>query len=115
MPLQVPHEEVAHIIEGLKDGGAEFVRIFRMGECSIIISREPAALDCSHIWHLSISRTDRHPNWDEIKAARYWLLPEKLTFGMLLPPPENYINVPQQDHVFHLYEITDPREPWTAG
>lgn len=88
--------------------------VWRMGEVSIIVALEPAAANGEKLWHLSISRTDRHPSWDEIKQARYKLLPVDKCFGMLLPPPQFYVNVPSQDHVFHLWEITDPREPWTT-
>jgi hypothetical protein len=88
--------------------------LFEMGECSILLGREPAGVNGEYLWHLSISHPTRHPSWDEIKTARYRLLDPELTFGMLLPPREVYVNVPQQDHVFHLWQITDPREPWTA-
>ena len=94
--------------------GSRGVKFFQMGMCHIIIAREPAGAAGEKLWHLTISRTDRHPTWDEIKHVRYKLLPVDRCFGMLLPPPQFYINLPQQDHVFHLWEITDPREPWTA-
>ena len=97
--------------------GPEHVRglaVYRLGECSIIMARERAGLSGEWLWHLSLAHPERHPTWDEIKTARYRLLPGHLTFGMLLPPPEMYVNVPSQDHVFHLWEITDPREPWSA-
>ena len=86
-----------------------------MGGCSILLAREPAGVEGEKLYHLSISRRDRHPTWDEIKTARYRLLPDDRCFGMLLPPSQYYINLPDQDHVFHLWEITDPREPWTSG
>lgn len=98
----------------LKEKGALGVRFYELGECWIITAREPSGVEGQLLWHLSISHTDRHPTWDEIKVARYRLLPLDLTFGMILPPPRYYVNVPQQNHVFHLYEILDPREPWTA-
>lgn len=76
-----------------------------MGECSVHVSRDPAGREGAMLWHLSISAPNRHPTWDEIKTARYRLLPLDLTFGMLLPPPDEYVNMPEQDHVFHLWEI----------
>lgn len=91
------------------------MRRFSMGPCNILVGREPAAADGSALWHLTISTPSRHPTWDEIKIARYRLLPLDLCFGMLLPQPDLYVNVPQQDHVFHLWEVLDPREPWTTG
>lgn len=88
---------------------------FTMGRCVILVGREPVGENGELLWHFSISRDDRHPSWDEIKTARYRLLPAELTFGILLPPPESYVNVEAQDHVFHLWEITDPRAPWLVG
>lgn len=99
----------------LLETGAKGCKHFRMGECTIMIAREPAGVEGERLWHLSISCPDRHPSWDEIKTARYRLLPDDICMGMLLPPSEYYVNVPQQDHVFHLWEITDPREPWSAS
>jgi hypothetical protein len=91
------------------------LKIFTMGPCSIMRAREPAGVDRSLLWHLTISCPSRHPTWDEIKAARYDLLPPELTFALLLPPPSMYVNVPEQDHVFQLWEVTDPRQPWATG
>lgn len=88
---------------------------FAMGACNIMTGREPAGKGGEFLWHLTISTPSRHPTWDEIKTARYRLLPLELTFGMLLPPPHLWVNVPQQDHVFQLWEIRDAREPWTSG
>ncbi len=96
-------------------GGARGLKRFSMGECTILLAREPNGVNGELLWHLSISAPDRHPTWDEIKTARYRLLPLDRCFGMLLPPPEKYVNVPEQDHVFQLHEITDPREPWSTG
>lgn len=94
--------------------GALGVRFYTLGACTIIKAREPAGANGERLWHLSISHPDRHPTWDEIKTARYRLLPTDRCFGMLLPPPDQYVNIEAQDHVFHLWEITDPREPWEA-
>jgi len=83
----------------------------RMGECNVILGREPVAGDVLR-WHLSISTPHRHPSWDEIKLARYRLLGPDLPAAMLLPPVEHYVNVPAQDHVFQVWEIDDPGRPW---
>jgi hypothetical protein len=101
--------------ERLRMMGSRGVKTFRMGACSIIKAREPAGTDNELLWHLTISHPDRHPTWDEIKVARYRLLPLDRCFGMLLPPPEYYVNVEEQDHVFQLWEVTDPRAVWTTG
>lgn len=68
-------------------------------------------------WHLSISHRSnilgpdgkalpgRYPTWDEIARARYDLLPGDLTFGILLPPKSQYVNL--HPTCFHLHEIRD--------
>ena len=95
---------------------AEFeLRRYTMGPCNLLVGREPAGTNGELLWHLTISTPSRHPTWDEIKTARYRLLPADLTFGMLLPPAELYVNVPAQDHVFQLWEVCDEREPWSSG
>jgi hypothetical protein len=77
------------------------VRLYMKGGCKVLVSRE----DTGHgpKWHLSISRAERYPGWDEIKDARYSLLPHELTFAMLLPPPDEYVNT--HPNCFHLHEI----------
>jgi hypothetical protein len=113
-PMQVANDE--RVLAALdRDAGLENVRGFKtfvMGACTVLLARERAGKDGEFLWHMSISHPERHPTWDEIKAARYWLLSNGLCFGILLPPPEYYVNIEAQDHVFHLWEITDPRAPW---
>ena len=103
-----------YVREQLHALGSRGVKFFQAGMLHVIVAREPAGANAEKLWHLTISRTDRHPSWDEIKFARYRLLPRDRCFGMLLPQPQFYINIVEQDHVFHLWEVTDPREPWTA-
>lgn len=54
-------------------------------------------------WHLSISCRDRYPTWDEIKAARYDLIPDEVTMAQMLPPKKEYVNL--HPNTFHLHEI----------
>lgn len=53
--------------------------------------------------HLSISHPERYPTWEEIKEARYDLLPNECTVGILLPPKEEYVNI--HPNCFHLHEV----------
>jgi hypothetical protein len=65
-------------------------------------------------YHMSISRQDRYPTWDEIKDARENLLPLGKHFVMALPPPQHYINT--YSNCFHLWECLPDREKdliWT--
>lgn len=109
-PIQdVPVPPTIIALQQARGAGRIYLRVLRMGLCSMILDREPGGPNGALLWHLSISAEHRHPTWDEIKVARYRLLPLDRTFAILLPPPEQYVNVPAQDHVFHLWETPDPR------
>jgi hypothetical protein len=56
-------------------------------------------------WHMSISTATRYPVWEEIRDARYALMPNNITVGMLLPPKEEYVNL--HPNCFHLHEIVE--------
>ena len=72
-------------------------RCFTWGEISVLKGFEDGH------WHISISHPRRYPTWEEIKAARYDLLPHDITMAMILPPPTEYVNVHQ--NCFHLWQI----------
>jgi hypothetical protein len=74
---------------------------FVKGPCKVLISHEMHAKKLRY--HLSISCERRYPVWEEIKDARYALLPVGLWFAQLLPPSTEYTNV--HPHCFHLWEI----------
>jgi hypothetical protein len=67
--------------------------------CSVLVAVE------SGRWHLSIAHPDRYPTWDEIREARYALVPNHVTMAMLLPPRQEYVNI--HPHCFHLWEVRD--------
>jgi hypothetical protein len=79
-------------------------KAYAKGELRIIVTRDlyPAG---GVRWHMSISHPTRYPTWDEIKEARYALLPDECTMGMLLPPKAQYVNV--HKNCFHLHEIIE--------
>lgn len=70
---------------------------FMMNGCRIIVANEPDG------WHLSISRADRDPTWNEIATARYRLLGDIEEMAMHLPPLAEYVNV--HKFTFHLHEV----------
>ncbi len=78
-------------------------KVFRMGKATIFIS--PPFEEAHTGWHLSISRQDRYPSWDEIAKARYELLPNDLVVVMVLPSSEDYINI--HNYCFQLHELLD--------
>lgn len=83
-----------------------FQRSVEDGHLSAIVAREPPG------WHLSIShRTNenppkpgRLPTWEEIKEARYSLLPDRIYAAIILPPQNEYVNC--HETTMHLWQIS---------
>lgn len=75
---------------------------YSKGPCRVLISLEPQRKGAPKL-HLSISCADRYPTWEEIKDARYSLLPMGLTFAQILPPLNEFVNV--HPNCFHLWQI----------
>jgi hypothetical protein len=76
-------------------------KYFRMGKARILVS-PPTEITG---WHMSISRDDRYPDWDEIVAAWYSLVPDAMNREgvMHLPPLRDYINV--HEFCFQIHEL----------
>jgi len=91
---------LARVLPGLEPG----TRVYRMGKAAIFVS--PPCRENDYYWHLSISRPDHYPSWDEVAKARYELLPLDREFAMILPRPEEYINIHQ--YCFQVHD-TDPK------
>ena len=72
-------------------------RAFKVGGCQALVSQQRVG------WHLSISRPDRLPTWEEVRDARYALVPDEAVMALLLPPRDEYVNV--HAHCLQLYEI----------
>lgn len=81
-------------------------KFYKAGKLSIILSRHPVTT----AYHLSISRTDRYPNWDEIAYVRYELVPDEAMMVMALPSKRDYINL--HNFCFHLHQI--PYDVWNG-
>lgn len=67
------------------------------------------------LWHLSVSHSsferkpDRCPTWDELKHAKFSLVPVDVPMVLIFPRkncPEPYVNV--HSTTLHLWESTDP-------
>lgn len=86
-------------------------KAYYQGYLQVIVSRD--LIGGSRKWHLSISHPHRHPIWDEIKEARYQLLPDAITMGILLPPKGEYVNI--HEHCFHLFEVDVEWQPGKSG
>jgi len=76
------------------------VKAYLMGDCIIMVGSEG---DEHPRLHISVSRKDRLPSWEEMKAVRYQIAPAHYTMAMLLPPEKEYVNV--HNFCFHLWEI----------
>lgn len=72
-------------------------RAFVSSGCRIIVSQQKAG------WHLSISHAKRLPTWEEVRDARYALIPDEATMALLLPPMAEYVNV--HEFCLQMYEI----------
>lgn len=64
--------------------------------CNIIISKDAG------LYHLSISRKDRLPSYDELKSARYQFLPEVPYMVQIFPPEKDFVNV--HEFCLHLWQ-----------
>jgi hypothetical protein len=103
--------------ERLRAEGALTTAFYVMGECAVIVAREPATPRV-YRWHLSISHPSRYPTWDEIKTARYSIpeLADVPLMAQLLPiveGDEEWVNA--HDNCFHLHEVIDADVPTTTG
>ncbi len=70
---------------------------WRFRGCIVIVSKDDG------LWHLSISRKDRLPTYDELKDARYQFLPDVEYAIQVFPPKSEFVNL----HTFclHLWEL----------
>lgn len=72
-------------------------QVFVRDGSKVIITTEDGLL------HLSISREDRLPTYDELKEARYALLPDEVHMAMIFPPKEEFVNV--HSNCLHLFQL----------
>ena len=87
------------------DGATQ--RMVTKGELRAIVGREPV-FGGPLKWHMSISCEHRDPTWEEIRDARYALVPNSVHMAQILPPKEDYVDV--HPHTFHLWEVLSDKE-----
>lgn len=73
------------------------IQAFRAGPVRALVSKDAGD------WHISVSCEDRYPTWDEIKEARYDLLPDDIYMAQILPPKSEFVNI--HPNTFHLWQI----------
>jgi hypothetical protein len=71
-------------------------------ECglAILVSTEPTPH--GDLRHVSVSRIDRYPSWEEIKKVREKFLPMDKPAMMVFPTKDYYVNLHQ--NCFHVWE-----------
>lgn len=87
----------------LSDDPISGCKIYVAGALKVLLAdEETPEYRITKRFHLSISHPFRYPKWDEIKDARYALLPDNINMGMFLPPSAEYVNI--HKNCFHLHE-----------
>lgn len=69
--------------------------------CNVVLTQDAG------LWHMSVSRNDRLPTYDELKDARYQLMPDVKYAVQIFPPQGDFVSVHQ--FCLHLWE---PKEPF---
>jgi hypothetical protein len=117
-PVQIAPERIQCVLNGrpvwLKRRPDQEVRLRRLPQLQ--------ALDDFHVWeghgfrvmcsldkthhgqlrHVSVSRADRHPTWEEITRIRTVLFAPETDVMMVMPREADYVNV--HEHCFHLWQ-----------
>lgn len=94
-------KEVAESM-GLAHG---YLRAYTAGDMKVAVGHELYGEKWLK-WHISVSRPDRCPTWDELKQAKYSLLPAGVDVEMQIIFPrkaEDYVDIHQ--FCLHLWEV----------
>lgn len=94
-------EPPAILVRGLASEGGDDVRMYHNDDGLIILS----SLDGTHhgkLKHLSMSRADRYPAWDEIVAVKEQLMGMEMDAMMVIPKRADYVNV--HPNTFHVWQ-----------
>jgi hypothetical protein len=84
-----------------KETPSAFGKAFRSGGLAVIVSLDQPG----DRWHLSISHAHRYPTYEEIKEARYALIPDHVYMAQIFPPRGQFVNL--HPNFFHLHEWRD--------
>lgn len=83
--------------------GVEVPRFFERDGLRALVGREPVVTD-DWRWHVSVSREDRIPTWEELVAAAHELRPG-VVFAVPMPPRSWWMNA--HPNVLHLWQTND--------
>lgn len=81
------------------DNGFYSTGAFKIGELVVLISHN----EDEGGWHMSMSKKDKMPTYEEMKDMRYKMLPNRIYACEIFPPREEFVN----RHPFcrHLWEM----------
>jgi hypothetical protein len=108
-PVPLPRRQLPPGLPDFSPGTRAYQRDVADGHLSVFVARDAG------LWHLSISHRlsvpdeagyfppGRLPTWEEIKEARYALVPDGVTMALLLPPAAEFINV--HPTTMHLWQV----------
>lgn len=83
--------------------GASRARFFAAGDLRII-----ASVDNTHhgrMLHVSVSKQDELPNWDEMIAVKRHFYPDDVAAVMVAPEEEVYVNI--QQYTLHWWQLPE--------
>jgi hypothetical protein len=81
----------------------EAPKAYKMGALHAIVSRDEVVPGDLR-WHISLSRRDRVPTWDELAKCAHALRPGVM-FCIPMPPKSLWVNI--HENCLHLHEIHD--------
>lgn len=85
-------------------GGGGSAVYYQSANVRIMVSLD--VTDAGARWlHLSISRPDRYPTWDEIREAKNWIIGRERAAYQVLPAESEYVNI--HGNTFHLWSPLD--------
>lgn len=89
---------------GLLAQGSKGIKLFHtLDGLAVLVSidRTPHG----DLMHVSVSRPDRYPAWDEILAVRYELFPRNKDVMMVMPRDGDYVKL--HPNCFHMWETPE--------
>ncbi len=97
-PLQLRDANVSRSLPLVESDCKEYYA----GGCKILASKG----------HISISRKDRYPTWDEIIQIKERLAGTETEWVMIMPPSSEYVNL--HPNCFHVYSMERVRMEWAG-
>lgn len=107
---EAPAALTAEVAKHLAGPGPEGCRVYLTDNGLRVIWDRPRGVH-GRLIHVSISHRDRHPTWEEIKAAKDRFFGDAHDAIMVFPRSELWVNI--HPNCFHLWEL--PKIPGPSG